>query len=741
MEPGVGLGTLPEAIQILEQGIGGHGAHAIRRPVCSHAVQRRLGRRINGRRAAGPFHLRRDEAGELAFTVLVERHGPMVMRVCRSILRDEHDAHDALQATFLILVRRCRSVRKHDSVASWLHGVALRVASCARAGAARRRLHEHRVAAVATTDFRDTENDLDLANALHDELDRLPQRHRAVIVLCYLEGLACEAAALRLGVPVGTVKSRLARGRDRLRGRLIRRGLAPSGGLLGIGLATETVQAALPGSVVKAIARTATSFAAGEEATLGAVSASMSSVIQRIALVMSLSKMARLTTVGLAVAAAWIGVAAFAQRTSANPAKTKAVAYFVGGKAARGDDPARVQPEPVMEKALQAADQITIPWMKAYALADIASAQARLGQAEPARATFRRSAEIIEADRDDASLHLTKLAWFAKAQAIAGDRVGTRATITKIIDSAALIDDLAKRRRGLDTAVRWQTEGGNADGALELLGAIEDAPASTLGYSLSTIAGAQAKTGDLKGARATMARAYAEAERAEKEPPLNGQDPVHPLDPMRWAQVRGIAPFAIAEAKAGDVDGARASLARARMIADRLRDERRPSPLAEIAMAYRVAGDQKAADETLRAALAIAMGLPEPWQRIESLARVAIVQSESGERAAACATFDQAIWIIGEHPQPLGNIADQCLAGARARVGDWPGGRLAALGQTDEALRAIHVEDLCFRQATAREARDALKWADGQTDPLIRAHALLGIVRGIIEQTKQTARK
>jgi RNA polymerase sigma factor (sigma-70 family) len=590
----------------------------------------------------GLFISRRDEAGELAFTVLVERHGPMVLRVCRSILRDENDAHDALQATFLILMRRCRSVRKQDSVASWLHGVALRVAACTRAAAARRRLHEHRAAAVATTDSCDAENELDLAPALHEELDRLPQRYRAVIVLCYLEGLACEAAAIRLGVPVGTVKSRLARGRDRLRGRLIRRGLALSGGVLGIGLATETVQAALPGSVVKAIARTATSFAAGEEATLGAVSASMSSIIQRIAFVMSLSKMVRLTTAGFAIAVASIGIVAFAQRTLADPPGARAVGKVIVGKAARGDEPARVQPEPILEKALQAADRITIPLMKAYALADIASAQARLGQAEPARATFRRSAEIIDANRDDPSLQVTKLAWFAKAQAIAGDRAGTRATIAKIIDSAALIDDLTNRRNGLDTAARWQADGGNAEGALELLGAIKDAPVGVLAYSLSVIAGAQAKAGDVKGARSTMARAYAEAERAEKEPPKNGQDPVHFLDPVRWAQVRGIAPLAIAEAKAGDVTGARASLAGARIIADRLRDERKPSPLAEIAMAYRVAGDQNAADEMLKSALVIAFGLPTGGARVEALSRVAIVQADAGDRPGGRKTLDQA---------------------------------------------------------------------------------------------------
>jgi hypothetical protein len=86
------------------------------------------------------------EAAELAFAALVERHGPMVLRVCRSILRDDHAAEDALQATFLILVRRAGSVRKRDSIGSWLHGVALRVAGCARRSAARRRVHERRAA-------------------------------------------------------------------------------------------------------------------------------------------------------------------------------------------------------------------------------------------------------------------------------------------------------------------------------------------------------------------------------------------------------------------------------------------------------------------------------------------------------------------------------------------------------------------------------------------------------------------
>jgi len=170
---------------------------------------------------------RAGEPAELAFTVLVERHGPMVLRVCRSVLRDEHDAQDAFQATFLVLARRAASIQKRNSAASWLHGVALRVASSARASSARRRVHERQAAATRST-IASEEDVLIPTGVLHEELDRLPERYGVVLVLCHLEGASCEEAARRLNWPVGTVKSRLARGRERLRARLTRRGVAPS---------------------------------------------------------------------------------------------------------------------------------------------------------------------------------------------------------------------------------------------------------------------------------------------------------------------------------------------------------------------------------------------------------------------------------------------------------------------------------------------------------------------------------
>ncbi len=163
----------------------------------------------------GRFSSGGGETAELAFAALVERHGPMVLRVCRSVLADDHDAQDALQATFLVLVRRADSIRNQDSVASWLHGVARRVAVGARVSAACRRRHEQRAAELVSEEFLELRGDPDLAPALHEELDRLPERFSAVIVLCYLEGLACEAITSRVTPQSRLIAGPGARGRCR----------------------------------------------------------------------------------------------------------------------------------------------------------------------------------------------------------------------------------------------------------------------------------------------------------------------------------------------------------------------------------------------------------------------------------------------------------------------------------------------------------------------------------------------
>ncbi len=176
------------------------------------------------------FATERGEGAELAFAALVERHGPMVLRVCHSVLSDWHDTEDAFQATFLILVKKARRLWVRDSVGPWLHQVAVRTAAGARIAAARRRRCDRQSAVASIEEPRDPGDDV-LA-LLHEEIERLPERFRLPLVLCDLEECSHQQAARHLGWPIGTVKSRLARGRARLRDRMTRRGLAPSDGLM-----------------------------------------------------------------------------------------------------------------------------------------------------------------------------------------------------------------------------------------------------------------------------------------------------------------------------------------------------------------------------------------------------------------------------------------------------------------------------------------------------------------------------
>ena len=178
------------------------------------------------------FISQRDEAAELAFAALVQKHGPMVLLVCRNALRDPHDAEDAFQATFLVLARKASSLRVPGRLGPWLHGVARR--TCHKVSARRSRLDrlnrraEARARmAVAYVPDQDADRQEE-SEMLHEEIGRLPDRYRTPVVLCYLEGLTHEEAARQLGWPIGTVGVRLMRARERLRARLTRRGMAPA---------------------------------------------------------------------------------------------------------------------------------------------------------------------------------------------------------------------------------------------------------------------------------------------------------------------------------------------------------------------------------------------------------------------------------------------------------------------------------------------------------------------------------
>ncbi len=205
--------------------------------------------------------LRRFVAGrdESAFSTLVSRHGPMVLGVCRRVLGTRPDADDAFQATFLVLLRRANALQDAESLGPWLYGVAWRVASRARSGNARRRLEEENAAATrreqTETDCSATRREIHAI--IDEEINRLPEKYRRPLVLCYLEGLTQEAAARQLRWKAGVLRGRLDRARLRLRGRLARRGLAPAATLAIADWLNSSAQAAVTQALVDATVRTA----------------------------------------------------------------------------------------------------------------------------------------------------------------------------------------------------------------------------------------------------------------------------------------------------------------------------------------------------------------------------------------------------------------------------------------------------------------------------------------------------
>jgi RNA polymerase sigma factor (sigma-70 family) len=267
------------------------------------------------------FATRHEGCAEVAFEALVERHGPMVFRVCRSILEDEHAAEDAFQATFLVLARKVQSLCVKDSLGGWLHNVAHRVATRARSDAARRRRHELRLAEARgpAWEVMPDRPPSDASAVLSEEIARLPEKYRAPIVLCYLEAMSYATAAGHLGMTEDAVRGRLARARERLRQRLVGRGVEIPGVLAAYRPANPA--AALPPRLVQTTARAALSLQAGGAASSGMISRSVVSLCERTCRTMMLTNLrAAVTALGLGVIA--VGAVVSAQPPGGSPQQT-----------------------------------------------------------------------------------------------------------------------------------------------------------------------------------------------------------------------------------------------------------------------------------------------------------------------------------------------------------------------------------------------------------------------------------
>jgi RNA polymerase sigma factor (sigma-70 family) len=237
-----------------------------------------------------------DQFDQAAFETLMRRHGPMVLGVCRRILENHHDAEDAFQATFLVLVHKAHTIRPRALVGNWLHGVALQTALKARQRMTRRRAKEKQVLELPEPEASAADSWNELRPVLDQELARLPDKYRAAVVLCDLEGKSYKEAARQLGWPPGTLSVRLARARKMLASRLARKGWALPAASLGAFLSAQAAPASIAPAVLDSTLRAAISLAAGQGIASGIVSTQVVFLVKGVMKAMLLSKLKALSS-------------------------------------------------------------------------------------------------------------------------------------------------------------------------------------------------------------------------------------------------------------------------------------------------------------------------------------------------------------------------------------------------------------------------------------------------------------
>jgi RNA polymerase sigma factor (sigma-70 family) len=311
----------------MQHDVSDAGGHALASASLNRVLSRLrdiLGRRDADEQTDGHLlELFLSQREEYAFELLVRRHGPMVLGVCRRILGNDHDAEDAFQATFLVLVRRGDRVRPRSQVGNWLYGVAYRTASELRRAAARRRRREAQVM-PRTRPAEDVW--AELRPLLDGELNRLPDQYRMPLVLCDLEGMTRKEAARQLGWAEGTVSSRLSRGRELLGRRLKRHGLALSGATITGALAEGAATAVLPVPLIHSTVKAAVLTAAGQTTAASVVAANAVALMEKVVRNMAIVKLkfaaAIVLVAGVVTGVAYQGLAEQpAKRDTANTVK------------------------------------------------------------------------------------------------------------------------------------------------------------------------------------------------------------------------------------------------------------------------------------------------------------------------------------------------------------------------------------------------------------------------------------
>lgn len=717
------------------------------------------------------FRAQGGEGAELAFAALVDRHGSMVLRTCGAVLRDSPDAHDAFQATFLLLVRRARSLWVGESLGPWLHQVARRTACHARVDAARRRRHERGAAERAPRAASGPAPD-DLGEVIHEEIGRLPERYRAAVVLCLVEGLTHEQAARSLRWPVGTVQSRLARGRERLRARLTRRGVAPAAlALVGAEAARAAVPVALAGATVRAGVRL------GQGGDLaGVVSAAAERLTREVLRTMVLRRL-WVASVAVPLAGALVlGVGGL------GPSRVA-----VGQGPARADVPAKERPAPpvrdVLLEAARAAQAVPDPGERMSALLSIAQAQTWAGDKEGAVwSTAQATKAALAVNPGGRCRALTAVAWL---RAGAGDRVGALDLLRTARQHADGIDAGWQRVGVLRSVAGSQLDLGDRHAYADTVRAMRDfVPPKGGGnrfarrISLSEVVGAMAYAGDFEDAFRTVEdagagdryvqgglygaiaeaatadsasypyrpRSFGPKERAARRRVLDRIEKA--VEPFSFAEDKPpYVELAIATAKLGDFDEA---LGLARRF-DKDPIERAngidltagPCILSVIGSYQAKAGQLEKARETFREALHLIARDPK---LAKCLGQVAEAQAEAGDYAAALKTVEgldarQRPGVLSRAAENLDRSGDREGARTAARLALAEAER-AGLGKLDARSKDDVLTETAFLRARLGEveaATAAFQTITGEDNrgrvasAVARARAAAGDVRGALD--------
>jgi RNA polymerase sigma factor (sigma-70 family) len=305
---------------------------------------------------------------QAALAALVQRHGPMVWGVCRRVLTNYHDAEDAFQATFLVLVRRATSIASPALLANWLYGVAHQTAIKARATVAKRKMRERQVTEMLEPAGVEQNFWIDMQPLLDQELSRLPDKYRGVIILCDLEGKTRKEVAEQLGWPEGTVASRLARARNMLAKRLTQRGVALSCAALAAVLAQQAAAAGVPYVVVDSTIRVACLLAAGKAAATGAISVKVAALTEGVMKAMLFSKLKTAIAIVLILGFVATGATILTCRTAAGQDDKKPAAEKPVAPAAKSEKEKEVPPASgvnlIMNKSAQKELNLTADQMK-----------------------------------------------------------------------------------------------------------------------------------------------------------------------------------------------------------------------------------------------------------------------------------------------------------------------------------------------------------------------------------------